>query len=65
MKIDTYTYTDGDKEIRFTMCRGLVCPNPAEYARMTRSYEQMRAEYDLLHCLEVTEEDILNSILRD
>lgn len=42
---------------------GLVCPNPTEYYRMTRSYDQMKAEYDLLRCNEVTDEDVMKVAL--
>lgn len=50
---------DSQYEIRAYYHGELMCPNPREKYLMTRSYEQMRAEYDLLHCNEVTEEDIM------
>lgn len=37
----------------------LVCTNPLESYRMTRSYEDMRREYDLLNLGKYTEEDVL------
>ncbi len=46
-----------DKEVRVWWQGGLVCPNPREYTKMTRAYEDMRAEYNLLHCGEYTEEE--------
>lgn len=36
----------------------LICPNPREHYKNTRSFEQMRLEYDLTHCHEITEEDV-------
>lgn len=48
----------GDYEVRAYVQCGLAMPNPNEYYRMTRSYEQMKAEYELLQMAKFTEEDI-------
>ncbi len=46
-------------EVRTFVYAGLMCPNPTEYYRMTRTYEQMKAEHNLLTCNEVTKEDVM------
>ena len=40
-------------EVRLAYYSGLVCPNPAEYYKNTRSYADMRTEYELLHSYEI------------
>lgn len=57
------SYNDGDKEVRVMYYMGLWCPNPREYYRNTRSFEQMKQEYDLLTCHQVKEEDVLKVAL--
>lgn len=37
----------------------LVCPNPVEYTKMTRSYADLKAEHELLTCGEYTDEELL------
>lgn len=51
-------------EVRYYFHGELVCPNPTEYYRYTRTYKQMRQEYDLLNCDKITDEDILEAILK-
>lgn len=53
-----------DYEIRYYFHRELLCPNPREHYKNTRTYEQMRQEYELLTCTEITEEDILELYLK-
>lgn len=48
-----------EMEVRIYFNAEMVLPNPTEYYKNTRSYADMRAEYDLLHCNEVTAEDCL------
>ena len=50
---------DGKYEVRVGYTAELMCPNPREAYMRSRTYEQMRAEYDLLHIGEVTEEDLM------
>lgn len=59
MDIVTHTEHIGDWEIRHGYIGELACPNPRERYMMTRTYEDMRKEYDLLHCGEITEEDMM------
>jgi hypothetical protein len=58
-KLSEHKKTVGDKEITYTLYGELVCPNPTEYYRMTRPYADMRAEYELLTCNTITDEDML------
>lgn len=37
----------------------LLCLNPREHYMNTRSYDDMKREYDLLHANEISEEDIM------
>lgn len=48
-----------DLEYRVWYSGQLMCPNPREYYQMTRSYQSLRNEYDLLHSHEFTEEEVL------
>lgn len=57
------SYNDGDKEVRVMYYMGLSCPNPRDYYKNTRSFEQMKQEYDLLTCHQVKEEDVLKVAL--
>lgn len=50
--------SDDKFENRIVYYDGLVIPNPREYTKNTRSFEDMRLEYDLLHGHEFTEEDL-------
>lgn len=50
MTTELTTHIDENgNEVRTYLQHGLMCPNPREYYRMTRSYEDMRLEHDLLH----------------
>lgn len=49
--------TNSDIEVRYYCESGLVCPYPVKDWKMNRSYADMRAEYDLLHAGEFTEEE--------
>lgn len=42
-----------------------MCPNPIEHYKMTRSFESLKQEYDLLHSAELADEELqlLTSIL--
>lgn len=46
-------------EVRVYWHCELMCPNPVEYYQMTRSYESLRFEHDLLHCDEFSDEQIM------
>lgn len=46
-KISEYKKTLDGKEITFTVYGELLCPNPMEFYRHTRSYEQIRQEYEM------------------
>lgn len=46
------------KEVRMYWHGELACPNPREYHRHTRSFDDMRLEYDLLNCHKITDEDL-------
>lgn len=48
-----------DLEVRFYYHGELLCPNPMKTYQMTRSYESLKAEYDLLHAGELDEFDLL------
>lgn len=60
----TTTVQDGDNqyEVRTLMFGGLACPNPREYYKNTRSYDDMRREYNLLNCGIITDEQILITV---
>lgn len=55
---------DSDLEIRLVYYGELVCPNPREYYKNTRSYDDMRSEYDLLTCYKLTEDEVNDLELR-
>ncbi len=46
-------------EVRVYWQGELMCPNPVEHYKNTRTYEQMRFEYDLLHAGELDEIDLM------
>lgn len=48
-------------KLRYYFHGELACPNPREHYKYTRTYEQLRAEYDLLNCDKITNEDILEA----
>lgn len=50
--------SDDNLEIRVVYYFGLMIPNPSEFYRNTRSYEDMRMEYDLLNCAKITDEEL-------
>lgn len=51
-------------ELRYYFHGELACPNPREYCKYTRTYEQLRAEYELLNCHKLTKEEELDLILK-
>lgn len=53
-----------DYEIRYYLHGELLCPNPIKTYKNTRTYEQMRQEYELQTCTEFTEEEILDLYLK-
>lgn len=55
---------DEEYEVRYFFHGELACPNPTEYYKATRSYEDMRREYDLLNCDKITDEDIIEAMLK-
>ena len=50
---------DKDIEIRCGCYYELLCRNPREMYQNTRSYESLKQEYDLLHCNDITDEDLI------
>ncbi len=46
-------------EYRSYVEQGLVCPNPRERYLRTRSYADLKAEYDLLNCHKLDETDLM------
>jgi len=46
-------------EIRSGYYCELLCQKPLEQWQMTRSFESMKMEYDLLHCHEFTDTQII------
>ena len=56
------TIQDGNNqnEVRDFFQHGLMRPNPRQYYQMTRSYESLRQEYNLLNCDKVSDEDLIN-----
>ncbi len=52
------------KEIRVVYYGQLIIPNPQEHYKNTRSYEQMRFEYELRNAGKITEEDALDLAIK-
>lgn len=46
------------EEVRIFWQGELVMPNPTEYCKNTRSYEDMRLEHELLHGHELSQEEL-------
>lgn len=63
-KLRINTFTKNGFEYRTYTYQGLVCPNPIEYYKMTRSYNDLRAEYDLLNCYKLDETDLMHLKLK-
>jgi hypothetical protein len=66
-KLTVHKFEKDGLEYTAYLYQGLVCPNPTEYYKRTRSYADMRAEYDLLNCHKLTEQEKakLSNILYD
>lgn len=55
--------SEPEYEVRFFYSLEPLIKNPAEYYRHTRSYEEMREEYEFLNCGKITIEDIGEALI--
>ena len=58
MELTIHKYIKDGLEYTVYLYQGLVCPNPTQTYLNTRSYQDLKDEYELLNCYKITQEDL-------